>query len=187
MRWLAFIMVFALPACSEALDNEADKCVYSDDIIVSTVSESGKIADYDAKRMPAKQGRERVLSEHLVLANGDDISIEQSYCYVYRYDLMYYLSGEKKVTSLVDILPTLNDLISKSYAAGYLTRPLSEIILDSLTMQQKMLKVSFTQGLPDSYTSTSEFVSYFIEYKPLDKDEKFSAEFRVHIDVGGMD
>lgn len=180
-------MTLVLPACSEALDNEPDKCVYSDEMIVSKVSKGGKIAHYDAKRMPAKQGDEHVLSEHLTLANGDDISIDQSYCYVYRYNLMYYLSGEKKVTSLVDILPTLDDLISKSYAAEYLTLPFSEIVLDSLTMQQKMLKMPFTQGLPDRYTSTSEFVGYFIKYKPLEKDGKFSAEFRVHIDVGGLD
>jgi hypothetical protein len=122
-----------------------------------------------------------------MLANGDEISVVQSYCYVYGYDLKYHLSGEKSATSLVKILPTLDDLISRSYASEYLTEPLSEIVLESLTMQQKMLKMPFTQGLSNRYTSTSEFVGYFIEYKPLEKDKKFSAEIRVHIDVGGLD
>jgi hypothetical protein len=187
MRLLAFIMAFALPACSVALDNEPDKCVYSDEMVVSKVAKGGRVVQYAAKQMPAKQGEEHVLSEHLKLANNDEISIVQSYCYVYRYDLKYHLSGEKGATSLVEILPTLDDLISKSYASEYLTEPLSEIVLESLTMQQKMLKVPFTQGLPSRYTSTSEFVGYFIEYKPLENDGNFSAEFRVHIDVGGLD
>jgi hypothetical protein len=187
VRWLAFVLVFTLPACSEALDNESDKCIFSDEMVVSKVERGGKVVQYDAKRMPAKQGRERTLSEHIRLANNDDISIVQSYCYVYRYDLKYRLSGEKKPTSLVEILPVLDDLISKSYAADYLTQPFSEIVLDSLTMQQKMLKMPFTQGLPARYTSSSEFVGYFIDYKPLEKNKKYSAEFRVHIDVGGAD
>jgi len=167
--------------------NDKRKCVYSDEMVVSKVSNGGKIEHYDAKRAPAKQGDERVLTEHLTLANSDDVSIVQSYCYVYRYDLRYRLSGEKTLTSLVDVLPVFDDLIYKSYAHDYLTRPLSEIVLDSLSMQQKMLKMPFSQGLPNRYTSTSEFVEYFIEYNPLEEDEKFSAEFRVHIDVGGLD
>jgi hypothetical protein len=187
MRILAFIMALSLPACSEAIDSVPAQCVYSDAMIVSKVAKGGKIVQYDAKRMPAKQGRERTLSEHIRLANNDDISIVQSYCYVYRYDLKYRLSGEKKPTSLVEILPNLDHLISKSYAADYLTQPFSEIVLDSLTMQQKMLKMPFTQGLPDRYTSSSEFVGYFIDYNPIEKNKKYSAEFRVHIDVGGAD
>lgn len=186
MRWLAFIIVFALPACSEALDNEQSKCVYSDDVIVSKVTKGGQIVQYDAKRMPAKQGRERVLSEHLTLSNGDEITIEQSYCHMYHYMLTYYLSGEKKSSSLGEILPTLDDLISKSYAGGNLTQPYSESVLGTLTMQQKTLQMPFSQWLPGRFTSTSDNVEYSIHYKPLEKDKKFSAEFKVYISVGGL-
>jgi hypothetical protein len=187
VRWLAFILTFTLPAYSEAIDSVPAQCVYSDEMVVSKVDRGGTVVQYDAKRIPAKQGRESTLSEHIRLANNDDISIVQSYCYVYRYDLKYLLSDEVKPTSLVEILPILDDLISKSYAADYLAQPFSEIVLDSLTMQQKMLKMPFTQGLLDRYTSSSEFVGYFIDYKPLEKNKKYSAEFRVHIDVGGLD
>ena len=187
MRLLTFFLVFLLPASSEAFGNEPDKCAYSDEMVTSKIEKGGNIVQYNVKRTPPKQGDESALREHLTLANNDDISIVQSYCYVYRYDLKYRLSGKTKPTSLVEILPTLDDLISKSYAGGYLTEQFSEIVLDSLTMQQKMLKMPFTQELPDRYTSKSEFVGYFIDYKPLKNDKKYSAEFRVHIDVGGLD
>jgi hypothetical protein len=186
MRWLAFILAFTLPACSEALDNESDKCVYSDEMVVSKLERGGKVVQYDAKRMPAKQGRERVLSEHLRLSNGDEITIEQSYCDMYHYMLAYYLSGEKKPSSLGEILPTLDSLISKSYAGGYLTQSYSESVLGTLTMQQKTLQVPFSQWLPGRFTATSDNVEYSIHYKPLEKDKKFSAEFKVYISVGGL-
>jgi hypothetical protein len=186
MRWLVFITVFALPACSEAIDSVPAQCVYSDAMIVSKVAKGGQIVQYDAKRKTAKQGDESVLSEHLMLANGDDITIKQTYCYVYIYALTYHLSGKKKSSSLVEILPTLDDLISKSKAGEYLTQPFSEIILDSLTMKQKMLKIPFSQGLPARYTSRTEDVGYSIDYKPLENDKKFSAEFKVFIDAGGL-
>lgn len=186
MRLLAFVLVFALPACSEALDNESDKCLYLDEMIVSKVAKGGKIIQYNAKRMPAKQGDERVLSEHLKLANGDDVTIEQSYCYMYNYTLVYHLKSEKTPASLVEILPTLDDLISKSYANEYLTLPFSEIVLESLSMPQKMLKESFSQGLLRRFASSSENVEYTLWYKPLEGDAKFSAEFKVYIGVGGL-
>ena len=186
MRLLTLVLVLMLPACSEALDNEPAKCSYSDASVVSQVAKGGEIVQYDSTRGPAKDGDERILREHLTLANGDDVTIEQSYCYMYNYTLTYHLASKKTPSSLVEILPFLDSLLSKSKAGKYLTEPFSEIVLESLSMQQKMLRVTFSQGLPSRFTSTSENVEYSIDYKPLDGNAKFSAEFKVYVGVGGL-
>lgn len=185
MRLLA-IFVLMLPACSEALDIEPTKCSYSDETVVSQVTKGGEIIRYDSTRVPAEDGDERVLREHLTLANGDDVTIEQSYCYMYNYTLIYHLANKRTPSSLVETLPFIDSLLSKSKAGEYLTMPFSEIFLESLSMPQKMLRVPFSRGLPNRFTSTSENVEYSIDYIPLEGNAKFSAEFKVYVGVGGL-
>ncbi len=175
-----------LPVCSEALDNETAQCKYTDASIVSHVKKEGSIVQYDSTRMPAKEGDERVLKEHLTLSNGDHVTIEQSYCYMYNYTLTYQLAGKKSPTSLVQILPFLEKMISKSNVSQYLVQPFSEVVLDSLSMPQKMLTSPFSQGLPRRFTSTTENVEYSIEYWPLEGNTRFSAVFKVYIGIRGL-
>jgi hypothetical protein len=186
MKLFILTLVLMLPACSEALDNETAQCKYTDASIVSHVKKEGSIVQYDSTRMPAKEGDERVLKEHLALSNGDNVTIEQSYCYMYNYTLTYQLAGIKSPTSLVQILPFFDKIISKSNASQYLVQPFSEIVLDSLSMPQKMLKIPFSQGLPERFTSTSENVEYSIDYSPLKGDTRFSTVFKVYIGIGGL-
>lgn len=186
MKLLFLTVLLALSACSEALGREPVQCLYTDKTVESQVKQGGQISQYKSDRLAAKQGDERILREHLTLDNGDEVTIEYRYCYMLNYTLTYRLSGEKAPISLVKILPTLNDLILKSKVGRYLTQPFSEIVLESLSMPQKMLKEPFSLGLPSRFTSSEENVEYSFGYKDVEGGGKFSAEFEVYIGVGGL-
>jgi hypothetical protein len=185
VRAILFCVILLLSGCSEASNSEPRQCVYNDDMIFSEVQKGGKVKKYSAKRYDAEQGDERVFREELIGVNGDRIVIEQSYCHMYNYTLTYLLLGDKKPTSLVESLPVLDDLIAKAKAHEALTLSFSEIVLESLSMSQKMLKEPFSLGLPPQFTSTTESVEYSFDYRPIENSE-YGAEFKIYIGVGGL-
>ena len=185
MKYFLLLIFLFISACSKADINKHEPCNYTDEMVTSAITQEGNISNYSAERKSAEQGAEHVLKELITLHNGDAITIEHSYCYMYNYSLTYQVAGKIKLTSLVEALPMFDHLMSQSHAGSYLTEAFSEILLESLSMPQKMLKAPFSIGLPNSFTSSKENVEYSFEYHPIN-ETNFGGEFTIYIGVGGL-
>jgi len=196
MKNILFILVIFFSACSKATEknqppenqsaksDSSENCNYNDSTTYSSLAEGGDITKYKKESYADDSSGESGLKEHLLFSNGDKVTIEHSYCYMYNYTLKYVISGDKKPSSLVESLPKIERLIGKSKAADALKHPFAEIVLETLSMQQKMLKMPFSVGLPSRYTTTSDNVEYEIEYR-VPEGTSNGAEFEIYIGIGG--
>lgn len=185
MLKIGLIAVFLLYCSTACAHQESDPvtCPYSEKIkqhvdAPPNAKISERLSGVD------KDSHELTRTHVVEFANGDIAKIEEKYCSMYNFSVIYKLSSLSE-KSFKNGLQNIHRLINGVDQDYHLKAPLQDIV--DMTMNQRKLSLqdSFSYGLPIQAATSESHVEHSISVKRLRGKNTVKAEINFYFALGG--
>lgn len=183
---VGLLVVLLLPFGAACANQQSDAviCNYSDKVKQHLAAPPN--AEVVEQRSGVDKDSGELTMTHIIkFENGDVATIEQKYCSMYNFSVVYKASSMSE-KSFNDSLRNIHKLIEGVEQDYHLKAPLEDIV--DMTMNQKKLSLQddFDYGLPSQAATSNSYVEHSIRYKPLADNQAADAEIRFYFALGGI-
>lgn len=168
-------------ACAQDVD--VQDCVYATKVIYHLPSADGSAYLSEVRGIDPRS-KEQTVTHTIQFSNGDAAILEQKYCSMYNFQLIYKIKKLNK-KNFVYCLDNIDKLIRSVQQDYMLKAPLKDVV--DMTMNQRGLSINaaFSYDLPAQAANSSEYVEHTISFSPHGSNGPLGAEVEFYFGLGG--